>query len=577
MKASSDANFFDMVRKSVRRLFPSLLVVSCVVNLLLLVSAIYMLQVYDRVLSTGSLDTLAWLTLAALFAIGVYGVLDQVRRTILGRASYWVESELSEPVLRKAMEQRLGGRNPEAGLPDVAALRSFLGGDAILAFFDAPWTPVFIAFIWVLHPGLGILAIGSAVALFLFALVNDLVTRRPQREIAGRLRRSDAQAQQFVESGETIGPLGMGKALLGNWRAFQTETRQKDRELKEKTSRIVSASRALRLALQVMILGLGAYYVLQGALTAGGMIAASIILGRALAPIERSIGAWQSFVSARGATARLRKLFDGATALPPAVKLPRPSGRVQVENLYCLSPTSGEPILQDISFALDPGETLVIFGPSGSGKSTLCRLLVGAWKPARGHVRLDGADVSVWDSEDLGPYLGYLPQNVELFPGTVAQNIARMRETDDAVILKAAMDAGVHDLILRLPDGYETDVGVHGGRISGGQRQRLGLARALVGDPALLVLDEPSSNLDQAGEAALAEALVRLKENGRTVVVVTHRPVGLRSADKVLVLNEGAVAAFGPREQVLQIRGQAQVGEPVRRTQFQPVGSAVAE
>ena len=577
MKVNPDEIFFDTVRKSVRRLFPSLLIISCVVNLLLLVSAIYMLQVYDRVLSTGSLDTLAWLTLAALFAIVVYGALEQVRRIILGRASFWVESELSEPVLRKTMSDRLAGRNTDAGLPDIAALRSFLGGDAILAFFDAPWTPIFIAFIWLLHPGLGVLAVGSAVTLFLLALVNDMVTRQPQKEIAGRLRRSDAQAQQFAESGETISPLGMSGSLLGNWRAFQRETRHRSQDLKEKTSAIASTSRALRLALQVMILGLGAYYVLQGALTPGGMIAASIILGRALAPIERSIGAWQSFISARNATARLRGLFGGAKPHQYAVKLPRPSGRLQVENLYCLAPVSGEPILQDISFALDPGDTLVIFGPSGSGKSTLCRLLVGAWKPVRGNVRLDGADVNVWDPEDLGPYLGYLPQNVELFPGTVAQNIARMRDVDDAVILKAAMDAGVHDLILRLPDGYETDVGVHGSRISGGQRQRLGLARALLGDPSLVVLDEPSSNLDQAGEAALTEALVRLKDMGRTVVVVTHRPVGLRSADKVLVLNEGVVAAFGPREQVLQIRGQAPAGERVRRTRIQPVSSRVAE
>ena len=556
MGTKPETNRIDALRHALRRLFPSLLAVSCLVNLLLLVSAIYMLQVYDRVLSSASVDTLFWLTLAALGALVVYGVMEQVRRLILGRASYWIEAELSEPVLREAMSERLEGANPKAGLGDVAALRGFLGGDSALAFLDAPWSPVFIAFIWVLHPGLGMLALLSAAVLFVFALMNDFLTRNPQKSIMTELRNSERAAQQYVDSGETISPLGMGNAVLGRWKGHQIETRGKYQILKEKTAAIISASRAVRMAFQVMMLGLGAYFVLQGAMTAGGMIAASIILGRALAPIERSIGAWQSFVSARASLVRLHDLFDDAATTRSSLKLPRPEGRLQVEDLYCIAPGSDQRILESINFSIEPGETLAVIGPSGSGKSTLCRLLVGAWKPVRGHVRLDGADVSRWSPEDLGPHLGYLPQTVELFPGTVAENIARMRDVSDNEIIRAAKRAGVHDLILRLPQGYETDVGAHGGRISGGQRQRLGLARALLGTPALVVLDEPSSNLDQAGDAALAAALVRLKSEGCTIVIVSHRPAGLQSADKVLALSDGCVAKFGPRDEVLKVRSQ---------------------
>lgn len=554
MQANNAPNVFTTVQRSVRQLFPSLLAISCLVNILLMVGAIYMLQVYNRVLSSGSLNTLIWLTVVALGALVVYGVLEQVRRLILGRASYWLESELGEPVLRKVMSDQLAGTTPKAGLGDVASLRTFWGGDAVMAFFDAPWTPIFLGFIWMLHPGLGVLALCSAIALFLFALVNDLLTRKPLKEISAELRKSETAAQHYVGNGETISPLGMASVILGRWQAHQNETRRDYQRQKARTSGILSASRALRLGFQVMILGLGAYYVLQGTLTSGAMVAASIILGRALAPIERSIGAWQSFIAARVATARLRAFFDEETVPKDAIKLPRPAGRLTVEDLYALVPGLQERILENIAFNLEPGETLAIIGPSGSGKSTLCRMLVGAWKPARGHVRLDGADVSTWDPDDLGPYIGYLPQRVELFPGSVAENISRMRDVDDSEVIKAAMAAGVHELILSLPQGYQTDVGLHGNRISGGQRQRLGLARALLGNPEFIVLDEPASNLDQAGDTALMKALAQLKAEGRTVVIVSHRAMGLRLADKVLALKDGTVAAFGPRDEIVKLQ-----------------------
>lgn len=553
-------SLFSTTMAAIRRLAPALVVLSCLVNLLLLVSAIYMLQVYDRVLSSGSMDTLLWLTLAALAALAFYGMLEQSRRLILSRASLWLDTRLSGPVIRRAMAARLEGAGAEASLGDVADLHSFIGGDAILAFLDAPWTPVFIACIWLVHPVLGMLAIGGAVALFLGALANDLITRKPQQRAGAELRRNHTAAQQYVDSAETISPLGMTGAMLEHWQQRQRGARAAQQRLGERTSAIFNSSRALRLALQVMILGLGAYYVLQGQLTAGAMIAASIILGRALAPIERSISAWRSFVAARAAYVNLGRVFGKDAAPSGVVRLPRPAGRLAVENLLYLAPQSRERILENIAFRLEPGQTCAIIGPSGSGKSSLCRLLVGAWKPARGHVRLDGADVGTWDAEDLGQYLGYLPQEVELFPATVAQNIARMREVDSTEVIAAAKLAGVHELILRLPDGYQTDVGLHGSRLSGGQRQRLGLARALFADPALVVLDEPNSNLDSEGEQALMAALRHLKELGRTVLIVTHQASALRAVDKILVLRDGNLVGFGDRDQILKVRRQVAVG-----------------
>ena len=550
MKAKG--HHFRTVMSLVWRQAPALFVFSLLANLLLLVGAIYMLQVYDRVLSSGSLDTLLWLTVATLAAIVIYGFLEQARRLMLGRISSWLDGELSGPLIRRAMEGRLAGSGTEASLKQVSDLRNFIGGDGILAFLDAPWTPVFIAVLWFLHPALGILATAGAVVLFLAALANDLLTRKRQQKVAAELRSNQAAAQQYIDSAETISPLGMTAAILARWEERQGGARAEQRRFAERTTAILNASRALRLALQVLVLGVGAYYVLQGQLTAGGMIAASIILGRSLAPIERSIGAWRGFVSARAARRSLELLFGPAETAVEPVRLPRPKGRLAVHNLHYVVPQSRDPILQGISFQLEPAQCCGIIGPSGSGKSSLCRLLVGAWKPCHGHARLDAADVFAWDAEDLGRHIGYLPQQVELFPGTVAENIARLRQVDSTEVVAAAKLAGVHEMVLRLPDGYQTDVGLHGNRISLGQRQRLGLARALFGDPALVVLDEPNSNLDSEGDQALIMALTRLKQQGCTVLIVTHRVAPLQMADKILMLAEGKVAAFDDRDQVLK-------------------------
>ena len=541
------------VTRAVRREFPVLVLLSCLVNMLMLVTTLYMLQVYDRVLSSGSFDTLLWLTVIALFSIVIYGVLEQARRSILGRAASWLDAELNAPMLKRAMEARLAGEDGSAGIRDVGDLRNFYGGDAVLAFLDTPWSVVFLACIWAFHPVLGVIATLGLLVLLGLALANDLMTRGRQKRLVAITKVSHENAMRFVDAGETIGPLGMARQVFERWRQGQAAVLAEQQLLRERTSTILSISRSFRLALYVVMLGTGAWLVLAGEVTAGAMIAGSIIMGRALAPIERAVGAWRSFVAARIAQSNLRELFDrGGRDEGERVSLPRPTGRFAVEDVFYVPPESREPVLHGVRFALEPGENCAVLGHSGAGKSTLCRLAVGAWKPAKGHVRLDGADVFDWHPEDLGPHVGYLPQQVELLPGTVAQNIARFGETDSEAVVRAARMAGIHELILSLPDGYETEITLHSRRISLGQRQRLGLARAFYGDPAFVVLDEPNANMDDEGDRALVGALDALKLHRTTVLIVAHRASVLKCADRVLVLRDGAVAAFGARDEIVR-------------------------
>jgi ATP-binding cassette, subfamily C, bacterial exporter for protease/lipase len=543
---------FDDCMSQIRRQMLPLGIFSLAANLLLLVSSIYMLQVFDRVLSSGSVDTLVWLTVAAVFAIAVYGVLELARRRLLSRTAAWLDTELAGLVIRRGVEARLAGVQSEAGLPDLQEMRSFLAGDAILAFLDVPWMPIFIAVIWLMHPVLGWLALAGAIILLIVAVGNDLLTRRLLQQSRTALRRNQRGARHYLDNAETVQALGMLGPLLHRWENARRRLRDDTDQASAVTSRLTYLTKCARLALQIVILGAGASLVLQGELTGGGMIAAAVILNRALSPVERALSAWRGYVSARAARANLAKLFRTTRATESSLNLPRPTGRLMVENLRFQPKDCSGPIIRKADFSIEPGETCGIIGPSGSGKSTLCRLLVGAWRPTAGHVRLDGADVTGWNPDELGKHIGYLPQTVELFPGTIAENIARMREVDDAAVIEAAMLADVHEMILRLPDGYETDVGTHGHRLSGGQKQRIALARALLGGPALIVLDEPSANLDGAGEQALYKALVDLKNRQCTILIVAHHPSVLRTADKLLVLKEGRVAAIGERDRVLR-------------------------
>ena len=560
---------FDDCMAQVRRQMLPLGIFSLSANLLLLVSSLYMLQVFNRVLSSGSVDTLLWLTVAAVFAIAVYGVLELARRRLLSRTAAWLDNELAGPIIRRGVEARLIGARSEAGLTELQEMRSFLAGDAILAFLDAPWMPVFIAVIWLMHPLLGWLALAGAITLLSVAVANDLLTRRSLQQSRAGLQRNQRGARHYVDNAETVHTLGMLGPLLDRWQDVRRSLRDDTERASAVTSALTYLTKSVRLALQILVLGMGAWLVLRGELTGGGMIAASLILSRALSPVERALGAWRSYVSARAARANLAKLFRAMRAGTTSLSLPRPTGRLLIENLQFQPSECSKPIIRKVDLSVEPGQTCGIIGPSGSGKSTLCRLVVGAWQPTGGHVRLDGADVTSWDPDELGKHIGYLPQTVELFPGTIAQNIARMRAVDDAAVIEAAMLADVHEMILRLPDGYDTDVGMHGHRLSGGQKQRIALARALFGEPALIVLDEPNANLDGTGEQALQKALVELKCRQRTTLIVAHHPSTLRTADKLLVLKEGRVAAFGERDGMLralmqqsQQRVVAMQGEP---------------
>lgn len=550
-RSGRPVNPFNDAMGALRRHLPLVILFSFLANALLLVSSIYMLQVFDRVLSTGSLETLGWLTAITVVAIIAYGLLEHARRQMLSRTGVWLDSELSGPVLRRMVRARLSNKASDAGLGDIADVRAFVSGDGFLAFLDAPWSPVFILVIWLMHPMLGVIAVVGAVLLFLAGVLNDGLTRRRAQAMQQDARVAQQSGHQIVEGAVTLSALGMTDPMVRRWQRQRNAAAVNGLRAGDITASLYNTSRALRLALQVLILGVGAYYVLQGALTGGAMIAASIILSRALSPVERSIGAWRAFVAARSGYRSLQALFAGGDDAA-RLQLPAPTGRLEAAGLTFVPPGQDRPTLNKVDFALTPGETCGIVGPSGAGKSTLCRMLVGAWAPSSGHVRLDGADVSRWDDMDLGQHVGYLSQQVELFAGTVADNIARMRDADDDAIIAAARMADVHDMILRLPDGYETDVGVHGGKLSGGQRQRLGLARALFGSPRLIVLDEPSSNLDTEGEAALVRALATLKEDGRTILVVTHQANLLRGADKILMLRDGQVAAFGTQEDLMR-------------------------
>ena len=525
---------------------------SLFLNLLVLVSPLYMFQVFDRVLTSSHVETLVALTVAAGFALLVFGLLETIRHQTLLRISTWFDRRLSEPVLAASLGEALLGRPIGAQpLRDLAQLRAFISSESVLPILDAPWTVVFVAVIWLLHPWLGVLALFGAVLLFALALGNEMVMRAPLGVANEHWMAAQRRGETALRNAEVVHAMGMLPALLQRWHAENDRALDGHARAGDRGAVMVGAAKFLRLFIQVAILGLGAYLVVRGELTGGGMIAGSILLSRALAPVEQAIGAWKGLVAARASHQRLGALLSRHRPGAPALRLPEPEGHVSVERLVFAPPGSARPILKQVTFELPAGEVLAVIGPSGSGKSTLCRMITGIFAPNSGHVRLDGAEVHSWERSDLGAHLGYLPQGVELFPGTVRDNIARMTDAPDEAVIEAARLAGCHELILRLPGGYGTDVGPHGAALSGGQRQWVGFARAVFGNPRLVVLDEPNASMDGAGEDALIEAIGRLKARGMTVVLVAHRPSLLVHVDKLLVMHDGAGVLFGARDEVL--------------------------
>ncbi len=552
MKGKEQSELALVLGKS-RSAFIGAGIFSFFINMLMLVSPLYMLQIYDRVLASRNETTLWVLTLVAVFLIIVYAALETMRSRVLVRISGQMDSLLNARVftaLFKAAARSPGGGSGQA-IRDLDGVRDFLSGQGLFAFFDAPWMPLYLAAIFLIDPLLGWVATAGGVILFSLAVLTEIATR----DTLGEASTANMRAGHFIEVSlrnvEAIEAMGMVPAMLKRWQGRRARVLQLQSLASDRAGVITAMSKFTRVVLQIAILGFGAYLVIHHHITAGLMIAASIMMGRALAPVEIAVGSWKHFLTARSAYERLNALLKAVPAQRNFMHLPPPRGTLQVEQAIVVPPGATVPALKGVGFSVAAGDIVGIIGPSAAGKSTLARLLVGVWPPYAGKVRIDGADIMTWDRERLGPYIGYLPQDVELFEGTIAENIARFGEVDSEQVILAAHRAGVHELVLKLPAGYDTQIGPGGQTLSGGQRQRIGLARALYGDPVFIVLDEPNSNLDNDGEAALARTVADLKARQRTTLVITHRPSLLASVDYIMVMREGLIEKFGPRDEIL--------------------------
>ena len=538
-----------------RPLFVSAFVFSAIMSILALATPFYMLQVYDRVLTSRSLETLLLLTIIAAVAIAVLSVLDSLRLRLLVRIGMRIAEQLSPSVLRAmiATTSQSGGIEARTGMRDIDTIRNFIGSHGFSALLDAPFIVLYVIVLLLISPVfVGIVAIGGAI-LVLIAAVNQRTTD----PLLVRSLTQAARAQEFAEDGlhnsDVLEGMGISNAFVTRWRRQWLESLAAGTEAWDRDSRLSSLSRAVRLLIQIALLGAGAILILNYRGTGGIMIGASIIGARALAPIESLVSAWKSVTAVRLSWTRLTDLLERGPKREEGMKLPAPSGHLQVVSVHYVVPGTRKTVLANVGFELSAGESLGIIGPSASGKSTLLRLLVGAWPATAGNVRLDGADIYTWPRAELSRYIGYLPQDVELFSGTVRENIARMTDGEPDDVVRAARRAGAHEMILALPRGYDTVIGDYGHNLSGGQSQRIGIARALYGDPRFVVLDEPNSNLDRAGEDALLASIAQLKQERVTVVIVAHRPSTLQTVDKMLVLRaNGSVETFGPRTDVMQ-------------------------
>jgi len=539
--------------RAIRAPFAAAIVFSFFINLLMFISPLYMLQIYDRVLASRSIATLVAITVLAGALLLVYAALEMIRSRVLVRAGLLFDASIARPAFDAV--HRAGLRRPGPGhvqgLRDVDTLREFLTGPGLISFCDAPWLPVFVAAAFLLHPWFGWIAIGGSIAIVGLTLLSELATQRHLRAASGANAAALQSAQATLRNGEVLHAMGMLPAVRARWARAHTDYLALQARASDRAGLLVAATKFVRMVLQVAILGAGAYLAIGREISPGAMIAASILIGRALQPIELAIGNWRNFGAARASYARINALFETVGPEPERLALPRPEGRVQVNGLIVGAPATQGFILRGVNFALSPGEVLAVIGPSAAGKSTLARALIGVWPATAGEVRLDGSALTDWHPQDLGQHVGYLPQDIEMFAGTVAENIARFSATDDAAVIDAARAAGCHEMIQALPSGYNTQIGEGGTALSGGQRQRIGLARALYREPRLVVLDEPNSNLDAGGEGALISAIQGLKTHKTTTILVTHKLNLLSLADRILILDGGSVQAFGPRDALL--------------------------
>jgi len=539
-----------------RRAFRSVALFSGMVSLLMLAGPLYMLQVYDRVLSSRSVPTLIALSIFLVGAYAFQGVLDLIRSRVVVRSAAVLDQRLALAVHSAVIRLSVASRHPGDGpqpVRDLDAIRGFLTGAGPIAIVDLPWVPVFLTICFLIHPWLGVASTIGAVTLFTMTLLTERASRAPAKALAQDAGRRSIMVEAQRRGGETIMAMGMGGALGQRWAGVNNRYIAATASLSDVAGGFGSASKVLRLLLQSVILGLGAYLVIRQEMTAGAMVAASIMMGRALAPIETAIANWRAFIGARQAITRLSEALTRAAPKREVTSLPRPARSLEVEHVVMVAPGGTKPVVANVRFALKAGQAVGIIGPSGAGKTSLVRALVGIWRPAKGCVRLDGAALDQWDPDQLGQHVGFISQTVELFDGTISENIARMNVKPDAdAVLRAAKAAGAHELILRLPNGYDTPIGEGGEALSGGQRQRIALARALYGNPFLIVLDEPNSNLDNEGEMALRQAIANLKTRGAIVVLIAHRPSVLAVCDHILVLANGEQKDFGSRDEIMQ-------------------------
>ncbi|WP_442771170.1 type I secretion system permease/ATPase [Zoogloea ramigera] len=519
---------------------------SLFINLLTLTSSIYMMQVYDRVLASRSGPTLLYLTLFAAACLATLAALEVVRSRLLVRLGARFDAQLSGLVFIRTLS---GGRSAQA-LRDLDQLRGFLTGAQILSLLDAPWMPIYIGLVYLLHPWLGHVALVGGVLLFLLALWNERSTREPLGEAGKQMAAGTQFAEVSARNAEAIRAMGMLPGLTALWRKRHDLGIGLQGVASDRAANVAAVAKALRFFLQIAILGVGAWLVILQECTGGVMIASSIIMGRGLAPVEAASGGWGGVLMDRGSHGRLVKGIGNDAADAPTMALPKPEGKLVFDGVSGGPPDLRKFTVSNLSFTLEAGQVLGITGPSAAGKSTLARLAVGVWRPGSGVVRLDGASISDWSREDVGPHIGYLPQDIELFPGTVAENIARFGEVDAEKVVDAARLAGAHQVILELPQGYDTPIGPAGVNLSGGQRQRIGLARAFYGRPPLIVLDEPTSNLDAEGEAAVRQAMEALRGQA-TVIVIAHRPAVLGGTDQLMVVLKGQIVNFGPTSEVM--------------------------
>lgn len=537
-------------------LFLAVALFSGFVNLLMLTGPLFMLQVYDRVLGSRSEETLLALFILVAFLFAMMGVLDAVRARVMSRLSARFQAALEARVFRAALGRSAlyPGDAPAAmGLRDLESIRQLLSAPVFLALFDLPWAPLFLLAVFIFHPWLGWLATSGGAVLVLITWANQATTRRAVLSAQAAMQKADRLSEQLRDEADLIQSLGMRGAGFSRWVSARSDAIREMMAASDATGAYSTFTRTFRLFLQSAMLALGALLVLKGELTSGAMVASSILMGRALAPVEQSISGWTLVQRAQEAWRRLSMLLASQPESGPRTALPRPRAMLEANQLTVVPPGHNQAALRMVSFKLDPGQALGVIGPSGAGKSTLARAITGAWRPASGWIRLDGATLDQYDPDVLGDHIGYLPQRVTLFDGTIAENIARLSpEPDDAAIVRAAQQAAAHQMILDLPQGYDTRVTQAGGRLSGGQIQRIGLARALYRDPVLLVLDEPNSNLDNDGSMALNAAIRAMKADGKSVIIMAHRPAAIQECDLLMMLDNGARRAYGPRDEVLK-------------------------